>query len=132
MNVFVSHAIAVGLAILVIIALVLSLNTVNAQWSDFLREYEPKHLCASIQNSVDVLYYPYYKSSNMGKLYLTLPKNLAGSSYSIKFNNNTILIDSKNQYICKVDNNLLLKGEAYSNNIYLEYTSPNIIRISDV
>ncbi|MBI4895830.1 MAG: hypothetical protein HY831_05035 [Candidatus Aenigmarchaeota archaeon] len=132
MNVFVSHAITVGLAILVIIALVLSLNSVNSQWSDFLREYEPKHLCASIQNSVDILYYPYDKSSNMGKLYLNLPKTLAGSSYSIKFNNNTVLIDSKKQYTCKIDNNLSLIGEAYSNNVYLEYTSPNIIRISDV
>lgn len=132
MNVFVSHAITVGLAILVIIALVLSLNSINSQWSDFLREYEPRHLCASLENSIDILYYPYEKPSNMGRLYLNLPKTMAGSIYSIKFANSSIIIDSKNQYVCNVDGNLTLIGEAKSNNVYLEYTSPNIIRISDV
>jgi len=128
MNVFVSHAIAVGLAILVVIALVLSLNSIGNQWSGFLNEYEPKHICAILQNSVETM----HGSDTLGKMFLSLPKKIGGSDYSVSFENTAIRLDTeKNKYRCDVDAGIYLSGKAYSKYVYLESDGEKI-EIRDV
>ena len=132
MNVFVSHAISIGFAVVILVSLVFSLNSLSTQWSDFLGEYEPKHVCLSLRNSVETLYQESNASSVLGKLYVTLPKK-AGSDYGIEFIGNKIAVESiKSNYTCFVHDYINLEGKTTSTNFYLELSSPNKVLIKDV
>ena len=128
MNVFATYAIGAGLSVLVIAALMLSLGSMNTQWSDFLAEYEPRHVCASLQNAVGILNNPSNGSAVLGRMNIDLPEKIGGSDYTVEFKGETIFIKSKNEYNCAVSG-AVLSGESKAGRIELEYAMPDKIVI---
>ncbi|MBI5332455.1 MAG: hypothetical protein HZB65_02695 [Candidatus Aenigmarchaeota archaeon] len=125
MNVFATYAIGAGLSVLVIAALILSLNSISGQWSDFLAEYEPRHVCASLQNAVNILHNPSNSSSALlARMEIQLPEKIGGSDYAIEFKENDIFIRSKTEYTCTVSG-VELNGESRVNKIVLEFIAPD-------
>ncbi|GEM_PF-3083052 len=91
-EIIISHTLALGLTILLVISLVVVFNNFRTQQSAELADVQLRSICYRIKSTAEAMWRPinYSTSAVMGRIVLNLPLRVAGVSYSATMFNKTI------------------------------------------
>ena len=122
----ISHTIAIGLAIAVVVSLAAVLNVVREQNQSSLAEAMAENVCHQIKLAAEQL----SPSSQSSTVQLTLPNKIGGEPYSARASGHTITITSASaSHSCVAGTPVQLSGAAYGGTTQL-VLSENTIMMS--
>lgn len=88
-SILLSHAILVGLSVMLVFVIATTMNNLRSEYQDFITEASVDQLCLLLKNGVEKVYrtVDYNSSSNTtyGTLYITFPDRLADKNYRLSF-----------------------------------------------
>ena len=114
----VSHSIIVGFSVFLVLAVVFTLNTLRADYQDFVGKGEIEQVCDLIRGGIEKIYNPsdYISLTNttIGRIKILFPDRLADNSYRIRFANSSATIETISQPVinktCIIGFDLIYNG----------------------
>ncbi len=112
----VSHTFAVGFNIILLLAIILSLNHISNEYKNFISSSESEQVCLMIKSAVTKLMPKtnYNTSSYMsGIIYTKLPERISNTKYRISIEGDLVkvhLLGIEKEFTCMLDRPVQSKG----------------------
>ncbi len=126
-SILLTHAILVSFAIFLVFAVFTGLTTLRTDFENFVADKEIKQSCLLVRGGIEKIYVntDYRSNDNVtaGSIVLQMPERLAGASYRLSFDNNSIVIDGRPLFntTCKTGFNLSYKGSSTGGLVQMKY-----------
>ena len=139
-----SHTITIAFSVILIIAIVTTLNIIKADYQNFVGKEEILQVCLTVKSAVEQIYWPttYQLNDNitLGSVSVDLPDRIADLNYRMRFQNNSLQIETiqllEINQTCKIGFNASFSGSSNGGKtkfIWTRYTNgTDIITMSRV
>jgi hypothetical protein len=113
----ISHSITILFSLTLILAVVASMNKIEADYQNFTSDLQSKEICALIKASAEKIYKPVgrnitiNRTEEMGYSVLSLPQKLGNYYYHLRLYNNTVELETPESiFTCEIGINATLNG----------------------
>ncbi|MFH0832700.1 MAG: hypothetical protein V1900_03215 [Candidatus Aenigmatarchaeota archaeon] len=142
-NPLLSQTLMVAFSLVLLLAVVTTLNSVRNDYQDFVGRHEIRQVCAIVKSGVEKIYSPgdYNSSTNatMGKILLDLPTRIGDMNYRAKFANTSLLIETTGSNrindTCKIGFNISYSGSTVGGRTemsWIRYTNESRIEMRKI
>ncbi len=118
-NPLLSHTIAIGFSLLLIMVVITTLSTLRDNYQDFIGKNEITQVCSLLKSSVEKIFvednYVSLTNTTKGRVVVSLPNRIADLNYRVRVINSSFFIETSGAKIndtCKAGFNLTYNGSA--------------------
>lgn len=128
-NPLLSHTIAIGFSLFLIVLVITTLNSLRDNYQDFIGKNEISQVCSILKGSVEKIYvddgYTSPVNTTKGRIVAALPQRIADLNYRVRLINNSFFVETSGPRInatCRIGFNLTYNGSTNGGMTELIYT----------
>jgi hypothetical protein len=126
-TVLLTHAILISFAVTLVFIVFTTLTTLRTDFEGFVSQKEIQQGCILVKGAVEKIYistdYRPPTNTTAGTIVVQMPEKIAGSSYRLRFENNSAVIDAQPAFntTCKIGLNLSYSGSSSGGMTEIKY-----------
>jgi len=100
----ISHVIVVGLGVVLILVIVYTLSSLEADYRNFIDENEMEQACYLIKGGIEKIYYSDYQNLEKGRIIIKMPDRISDINYIAEFTQYSVIIkrDDRKNVSCTI------------------------------